>query len=146
MTRLHEFPILILLPINLCSQIELPPDIHHIPESVNAYVGLVVVHLPRLACLPKIFLPHITPPRDLSDRPIRVPQFVYSFTLDPYVVNAELNRRTTIAVLAAHREAHLRPREDEKQRRKPEVLRRIAPGFEPLSAPLVPVKTDAALG
>ena len=73
-------------------------------------------------------------------------QFVYPFTLEPHVLNAESNRRATIAAHAARREAHLRAREDEKQRRKREALRRIAPGFEPLSAPLVPVKTGAALG
>ena len=73
-------------------------------------------------------------------------QFVYPFTLEPHILNAESNRRTTIAAHAARRSAHLRAREDEKQRRKREALRRIAPGFEPLSAPLVPVKTGAALG
>jgi len=73
-------------------------------------------------------------------------QFVYPFTLEPHVLNAESNRRATIAAHAARREAHLRAREDEKQRRKREALHRIAPGFEPLSAPLVPVKTGAALG
>ena len=39
MTRLHEFPILILSPIYPCSQVDLPPDIHPLPESVNAYVS-----------------------------------------------------------------------------------------------------------
>jgi hypothetical protein len=58
----------------------------------------------------------------------------------------ESNRRAVIAANAARREEYLRAREDEKQRRKREALRRIAPGFEPRSAPLVPVKTGAALG
>lgn len=62
------------------------------------------------------------------------------------MLNIESNRRTTLAALAARHEAHLRAREDEKNRRKREALRRIAPGFEPRSAPLVPVKTGAALG
>jgi hypothetical protein len=51
-----------------------------------------------------------------------------------------------MAAQAENHEAHLRAREEEKQRRKREALRRIAPGFEPRSAPLVPVKTGAALG
>ncbi|KAH9988773.1 hypothetical protein BJV74DRAFT_459407 [Russula compacta] len=89
--------------------VELPPDIHPLPESVNAY-------------------------------------FVYPFTLEPHVINVESNRRATIAAHAARREAYLHAREDEKQRRKREALRRIAPGFEPLGGPLVPVKTGAALG
>ena len=50
-----------------------------------------------------------------------------------------------IAAHAVRREAYLRVREDEKQCRKREALRRIAPGFEPRSAPLAPVKTGAAL-
>ncbi len=43
---------------------------------------------------------------------------------------------------AARREALLRAREDEKQRRKREALRCIAPRFE--AAPLVLVKTGPA--
>jgi len=88
--------------------VELPPDIHPLPESVNAY-------------------------------------FVYPFTLEPHVLAVESKRRATITALAARREAYLHAREDEKQRRKREALRRIAPGFEPRSAPLVPVKTGAVL-
>ncbi|KAI0253334.1 hypothetical protein BJV78DRAFT_1193605 [Lactifluus subvellereus] len=89
-------------------QVELPPDIHPLLESVNAY-------------------------------------FVYPFTLESHVLAVESNRRATIAAHAARREAYLRAHEDEKQRRKREALRRIAPGFEPRSAPLVPVKTGPAL-
>ncbi len=72
-------------------------------------------------------------------------QFVYPFTLEPHILNIESNRRTSIAAQAERHEAYLRAREEEKQRRKREALRRIAPGFEPRSAPLVPVKTGAAL-
>jgi hypothetical protein len=61
------------------------------------------------------------------------------------VLKIESNRRRTIAALATRHEAYLQAREDEKHRRKREALRRIAPGFEPRSAPLVPVKTGAAL-
>jgi hypothetical protein len=77
--------------------------------------------------------------------PLPTLKFVYPFTLEPHVLKLESNRRAMIATNAARREAHLRAREDEKQRRKREALRRIAPGFEPSSAPLVPVKTGAAL-
>jgi len=56
------------------------------------------------------------------------------------------NNRAVIATNAVRREEYLRAREDEKQRRKREALRRIVPGFEPRSAPLVPVKNGAALG
>jgi hypothetical protein len=49
-----------------------------------------------------------------------------------------------MAAQAARREAYLRARQDEKERRKREALRRIAPGFEPQAAPLIPVKKDAA--
>src|SRR6266849_1275707 len=61
------------------------------------------------------------------------------------MLNIESNRRTSIAAQAERHEAHLRAREEEKLRRKREAMRRIAPGFEPRSAPLVPVKTGAAL-
>jgi hypothetical protein len=71
-------------------------------------------------------------------------QFVYPFTLESHVLIAESNRRATISAHATRREAYLRVHEDRKQHRKREALRRIAPGFEPCSAPLVPVKTGPA--
>ncbi|KAH9887216.1 hypothetical protein C8Q73DRAFT_768129 [Cubamyces lactineus] len=83
--------------------IELPPDIHPLPDSVTAY-------------------------------------FVYPFTLEPHVLTVEAARRSTLAAHAARREAYLKTREDEKERRKREALRRIAPGFEPKATPLVPTK------
>jgi len=85
--------------------VELPPDIHPLPESVNAY-------------------------------------FVYPFTLEPHVVMLESSRRQTIVAHAARREAYLRSRDDDKERRKRDALRRIAPGFEPHGGPLVPTRNS----
>ena len=45
-----------------------------------------------------------------------------------------------MAAHAARREAYLRSRDDDKERRKRDALRRIAPGFEPHSGPLVPTR------
>jgi hypothetical protein len=109
-------------------QVELPPDIHPLPESVNPYVSL------------SLFRREPIPPT--HPHPF---QFVYPFTLEPHVLTVESNRRATLAAHAARRDDLLRAREDEKQRRKREALRRIAPGFEPRAAPLVPVKTGPAL-
>lgn len=69
-------------------------------------------------------------------------QFVYPFTLEPHVVTLESSRRTTIAAHAARREAYLRTRENDKERRKRDVLRKIAPGFEPQGTVLVPTRTS----
>ena len=67
-----------------------------------------------------------------------MPQFVYPFTLEQHVLTLESSRRSTIASHNARHEALLKQREEEKERRKREALRRIAPGFEPSSGPLVP--------
>ncbi|KZT27998.1 hypothetical protein NEOLEDRAFT_1059220, partial [Neolentinus lepideus HHB14362 ss-1] len=81
--------------------VELPPDLHPLPDDVNAY-------------------------------------FVYPYTLEPHIITLESARRSTLAAHAARREAYLNAREEEKERRKREALRKIAPGFEPSAAPLVP--------
>lgn len=72
-------------------------------------------------------------------------QFVYPFTLEPHVLTVEASRRSTLAAHAARREAYLKAREEEKERRKREALRKIAPGFEPKSTPLVPTKRFSTL-
>lgn len=54
----------------------------------------------------------------------------------------ESARQSTLTAHAARRDSYLRSREDEKERRKREALRRIAPGFEPQAMPLVPVRME----
>lgn len=83
--------------------VELPQDIHPLPDSVTAY-------------------------------------FVYPFTIEPHILTVESSRRTTLAAHTARREAFLHARDDEKERRKREALRKIAPGFEPAGSVLVPTK------
>lgn len=69
-------------------------------------------------------------------------QFVYPFTLEPHVLTLESARRSTLAAHAARHDAYLRQREEEKERRRREALRRVAPGFEPTEGTLVPVKVS----
>nr|GAT55352.1 predicted protein [Mycena chlorophos] len=87
----------------------LPPDIHPLPESVNAY-------------------------------------FVYPYTIEPHILTLESSRRSTLAAHQAQREAYLRQRLEEKERRKRDALRRIAPGFEPQGQVLVPTKRSSLVG
>lgn len=101
-------------------QTQAPPDIYPLPDDINAYVR------GHLSCL--------TSP-DLT-----CPQFVYPFTLEPHVLALEASRRSTLAAHDARHEALLRAREERRVRAQAEALRRIAPGFEPQGAPLVPVK------
>ncbi len=70
-------------------------------------------------------------------------QFVYPFTLEPHILTVESSRRTTMMAHAARREALLRARDDEKERKRREALRRIAPGFEPTGSVLVPTRTGS---
>ncbi|TFY50658.1 hypothetical protein EVG20_g11399 [Dentipellis fragilis] len=58
----------------------------------------------------------------------------------------ESSRRQTIAAHDARREAYLKAREDDKERRRREALRRIAPGFEPAGGLLVPVRVGSTDG
>ncbi|KZT35313.1 hypothetical protein SISSUDRAFT_1008911 [Sistotremastrum suecicum HHB10207 ss-3] len=81
--------------------IELPPDIHPLPDDINAY-------------------------------------FVYPFNLEPHIMTLESSRQSTLAAHASRRDAFLRAREEEKERRKREALRRVAPGFEPSKGVLTP--------
>lgn len=57
----------------------------------------------------------------------------------------ESSRKSTLAAQTARHEACIKQREDDKQRRKREALRRVAPGFEPDSGPLVPTRMATAM-
>lgn len=65
---------------------------------------------------------------------------MYPFVLEPHVLTLESSRRQTFAAHSARRAAYINARSDEKERRKRDALRKIAPGFEPQGTPLVPVK------
>lgn len=54
----------------------------------------------------------------------------------------ESSRRATLAAHAAKREAYLQARQNDKEQRKRDALRRIAPGFEPSGPVLVPVRKE----
>ncbi|KJA15841.1 hypothetical protein HYPSUDRAFT_207516 [Hypholoma sublateritium FD-334 SS-4] len=99
----HDIPLIKSPSLRVPHAIELPQDIHPLPDSVNPY-------------------------------------FVYPFTLESLVINVEDARRSTLAAHATRRDAYLRAREDERERRKRDALRRIAPGFDPRSTPLVPTR------
>ena len=67
-------------------------------------------------------------------------QFVYPFSLENHILTLESSRRKTFTAHAVRREAYLKARLEEKERRRRDALRRIAPGFEPRSTPLVPTR------
>jgi len=90
-------------------QVELPPDIHPLPDSVTPYVS---------ARSSERALANISW------------QFAYPFVLEPHILTLESSRRSTLATYVARREGLLRSREDEKEQRRREALRRVAPGFD----------------
>ena len=62
--------------------------------------------------------------------------------LEPHIITLESSRRSTLATYAARRERLLRAREDDKEQRRREALRRIAPGFDgDGTTPLEPVRS-----
>ena len=66
--------------------------------------------------------------------------------LEPHVLTLESSRRSSLATYAARRQGLLRSREDEKEQRRREALRRVAPGFDGnASTPLEPVRSAAAV-
>ncbi|KAJ7102562.1 hypothetical protein B0H15DRAFT_815180 [Mycena belliarum] len=82
---------------------------------------------------PSLRVPHpVVLPPDIHPLPDSVtPYFVYPFTLESHILTLESSRRSTLEAHALRHEAYLRARADEKERRKRDALRRIAPGFEP---------------
>ncbi|KAJ7724981.1 hypothetical protein DFH07DRAFT_871799 [Mycena maculata] len=86
-------------------------------------------------------------PPDIHPLPESVtPYFVYPFTIEPHILTLESSRRTTLAAHATRREAYLLARTEEKERRKRDALRRIAPGFEPGEGHLlVPTKRSSVI-
>ncbi|KAJ7356618.1 hypothetical protein DFH08DRAFT_849542 [Mycena albidolilacea] len=89
--------------------------------------------------------PIVLPP-DIHPLPDSVtPYFVYPYTLEPHVLTLESSRRATLASHTTRREEYLRARADEKERRKRDALRRIAPGLEPDGHLLVPTKRSSVI-
>lgn len=85
----------------------------------------------------------VTLPPDIHPLPDCVTAyFVYPFTIEPHILTLESSRRNTFCAQAARLEAYLRTRQEEKNRRKRDALRRIAPGFEPEGSTLVPTRTS----
>lgn len=103
--------------------------------AAAAHVPLI--RSPGLRVPPPVHLPP-----DIHPLPDSVtPYFVYPYTLEPHILTVESSRRMTLAAHTARREAYLRAREDEREWRRKEALRRVAPGFNP-TATLVPVRAE----
>ncbi|KAI0309680.1 hypothetical protein OF83DRAFT_1071656 [Amylostereum chailletii] len=122
----------------------LRPPTPHLSQRLAKSQYAAAAHVPLIKS-PSLRVPRpIEMPADTHPLPDSVtPYFVYPFTLEPHLLALESARRQTLAAHAARREALLRARDDEHARRRREALRRIAPGFEPAGAPLVPTKTGA---
>ena len=57
----------------------------------------------------------------------------------------EASRRNTLSAHTARHEALLRSRAERREQVRIAALRKIAPGFEPQGAPLVPVRVASAV-
>ncbi|KIK95555.1 hypothetical protein PAXRUDRAFT_826903 [Paxillus rubicundulus Ve08.2h10] len=87
-------------------------------------------HIPLIKSPALRVPPPVGLPPDIHPLPDSVtPYFVYPFTLEPHVLAVESSRRERLSNYVARREALLRSREDEKERRRREALKKVAPGF-----------------
>ncbi|TFK22509.1 hypothetical protein FA15DRAFT_671475 [Coprinopsis marcescibilis] len=94
-------------------------------ESPYASVQVPLIKSPSLRVPPKVeFPPDIHPLPDSVTA-----YFVYPFTLESHLTTLSANRRHTLAAHTLSRQTYLANREKEKERRRREALRRIAPGF-----------------
>ncbi|EIM81971.1 uncharacterized protein STEHIDRAFT_103444 [Stereum hirsutum FP-91666 SS1] len=92
--------------------VELPPDIHPLPDNVNAYFVYPFTLEPHVLTL------------ETSRR---------------QTLSSHAARRTNYLHLREEdKMRRQREREEAEQKRKMEALRKIAPGFEPSGGPLVP--------
>ncbi|KAG2748675.1 hypothetical protein P692DRAFT_20500979 [Suillus brevipes Sb2] len=115
------------VPLIKSPGLRVPPPVQSTSsESLSTTLTCSQVHLP----------PDIHPLPDSV-----TPYFVYPYTLEPHILTVESSRRTTLAAHTARREAYLRVIEDEREWRRKEALRRVAPGFDP-TATLVPVRAE----
>ncbi|KZP15919.1 hypothetical protein FIBSPDRAFT_958436 [Athelia psychrophila] len=113
------------------------------PDQSQTQYG-PAAHVPLIQS-PSLRVPRrVELPPDIHPLPGSVaPYFVYPYTLEPHIITLESSRRATQLAHATRRDAYLRARDDERDRRKREQLRKIAPGFEPAGAVLVPVHLGA---
>ncbi|KAI0263035.1 hypothetical protein BC834DRAFT_971583 [Gloeopeniophorella convolvens] len=113
-------------------------------QSKSQYAA--AAHAPLIQS-PSLRVPRATElPPDIHPLPESVtPYFVYPFTLEPHVLALSASRRSARAAHAARQSAVLAARADAAQRRARAALRRVAPGFEPHGAPLVPVRQQEAM-
>ncbi|TFK98347.1 hypothetical protein BDV98DRAFT_552896 [Pterulicium gracile] len=111
------------------------------PSQYAPTTGVPLIQSPSL----RVQKP-VTLPPDIHPLPENITAyFVYPFTLEPHVLDYEASRQANMKTQNAMREATLLSREEDKARRKREALRKVAPGFEPQSGPLVPTRASVHL-
>ncbi|KAG1819380.1 hypothetical protein EV424DRAFT_1539853 [Suillus variegatus] len=106
------------------------------PDQTDQSQYAAAAHVPLIKSPGLRVPPPVYLPPDIHPLPDSVIPYA-----QPHILTVESSRRMTLAAHTARREAYLRAREDEREWRRKEALRRVAPGFDP-AATLVPVRAE----
>ncbi|KZO98675.1 hypothetical protein CALVIDRAFT_562110 [Calocera viscosa TUFC12733] len=111
------------------------------PDGQSQYRA--ATHVPLIQS-PSLRIPQpVVMPPDIHPLPDTLePYMVYTFSLETRTLPALAQLRTSLSTLKSTHEHTLLRWEQEKQRRKREALRKVAPGFEPGDGVLVPTRAE----
>ncbi|EJT99191.1 hypothetical protein DACRYDRAFT_117966 [Dacryopinax primogenitus] len=113
------------------------------PDAQSQQQYRAATHVPLIQS-PSLRIPQpVLMPQDIHPLPDSLePYMVYPFTLESRTLTSHAHLLNSLTALQSTHDQKLAAWEQEKQRRKREALRRVAPGFEPGVGVLVPDRAE----